>query len=157
MRSSWASIPSLTDGVINWCPTSGAPRVARVISRAGFCRSRRATLWMRGASSAASTPRKLKPLRRTPRCPSKRLPPLSPTELHQDVQDHLSSYRGKIAETVREQLSILLEEEIARQVRPGPGCSNRKLADMLGVSIREVKRRRRRQAERAGPHIVRSI
>ena len=66
--------------------------------------------------------------------------------VHQDVQDHLSSYRAKIAEAVRERLPILLQEEIARHVRSGPclspGRSNRELALAYGISIREVKRRR---------------
>jgi hypothetical protein len=67
--------------------------------------------------------------------------------VHQDVRDHLGSYKVKIAEAVREQLSILIEEEVARHVRSGaclsPGRSNRELALAHGISIREVKRRRR--------------
>jgi hypothetical protein len=64
-----------------------------------------------------------------------------------DVQRQLSSYRGTIAEVLREQLPITLREEVARHVGSGPlfsrPCSNRALAAAHGISIREVKRRRR--------------
>jgi hypothetical protein len=68
--------------------------------------------------------------------------------VHQDVQGHLRSYRANMAETVGKQLRILLEEEIARprRGRSGPDRSNRELARDYGVSIRQVKRLRRRRA-----------
>ena len=64
-----------------------------------------------------------------------------------DVQQQLRSYRGAIVEVVQEQLPVALRDEVARHVRSGPlfspPCSNRTLAAAHGISIREVKRRRR--------------
>jgi hypothetical protein len=64
-----------------------------------------------------------------------------------DVEQQLSSYRGAMAEAVQEQLPVALREEVSRHVRSGPlfspPCSNRTLAAAHGISIREVKRRRR--------------
>ncbi|HMD64125.1 MAG TPA: hypothetical protein VKF83_09145 [Stellaceae bacterium] len=64
-----------------------------------------------------------------------------------DVQRRLSSYRGTIVEVVKEQLPVALREAVAAHVRSGPlfspPCSNRALATAHGISIREVKRRRR--------------
>ena len=68
-------------------------------------------------------------------------------EIAHDVQQQLKSYRASIVEAVREQLPVALREEVARHVKGGPLfspiCSNRALAAAHGISIREVKRRRR--------------
>jgi hypothetical protein len=64
-----------------------------------------------------------------------------------DVDRHLGSYRGLIAEAVEQQLPPLLQEEVVRHLNSGPLLSqppsNRELALAYGISIREVKRRRR--------------
>jgi hypothetical protein len=61
----------------------------------------------------------------------------------QDVRDHLSSYQAKVLEAVTEQ--ILLREDIPVRSRPRLSLrrSNREIACEYGISIREVKRRRR--------------
>ena len=68
-------------------------------------------------------------------------------QIEHDVLQQLSSYREAIVEVVEEQLPVALREEVARHVRSGPlfspPCSNRALAAAHGISIREVKRRRR--------------
>jgi hypothetical protein len=67
--------------------------------------------------------------------------------IERDVMQQLSSYRDAIVEVVEEQLPVTLREEVAKHVRSGPlffpPCSNRALAAAHGISIREVKRRRR--------------
>jgi hypothetical protein len=68
-------------------------------------------------------------------------------QIAHDVQLQLGSYRSAIVEVVKEQLPIMLREEVGRHVRSGPlfspRWSNRALAAAHGISIREVKRRRR--------------
>jgi hypothetical protein len=61
----------------------------------------------------------------------------------QDVRDHLSSYQAKVLEAVTEQ--ILLQEEIPVRSRPRLSLrrANREIAREYGISIRQVKRRRR--------------
>jgi hypothetical protein len=60
---------------------------------------------------------------------------------NKDVRDCLSSYQREIAEAVREQLPIILREEIALDV--SLRRSNREIARDYSMSIREVKRVRR--------------
>lgn len=65
-----------------------------------------------------------------------------------DVEQALALYRGVIAEAVAQQLPEVLQDEVARHVRSGPLFSrfrsNHELAAACGISIREVKRLRRR-------------
>jgi hypothetical protein len=65
-------------------------------------------------------------------------------QLKRDVRDYLSSYQGKVLEAVTEQL--LFRDDIARHVKPDYATlprSNRDIAREHGISLREVKRRRR--------------
>ena|ERR1700730_3556063 len=41
-------------------------------------------------------------------------------QVARDVEQQLSSYRGKIVEVVQEKLSVMLQDEVARHVRSGP-------------------------------------
>ena len=65
-------------------------------------------------------------------------------QIKQDVRNYLSSYQAKVLEAATEQL--LFRDDIARHARSGHTSlarSNRDIAREHGISIREVKRRRR--------------
>lgn len=68
-------------------------------------------------------------------------------ELADEVRQQFSVCKGAIMETVHDHLPRILQDEVARHVRSGPlfsrPTSNREIAAACGISIREVKRRRK--------------